>query len=266
MNQIEYVGKHLLTFSVSRHAHTNWELIYCTSGGGTLYFDEYDLPYQAGDVAVIPPLIPHKNLSEGGFTNYHINLSSPTMNLRKTPQVVSDDSNHFIRDAFSAAFYHFSTDSPNREALLSSYGNLIVCYLTGYSGSPRCSPIVEAIEYNIIHNYPDCNYELDSYLRSLSFNYDYLRKLFKKEMGITPHQYLMDLRLQNAAENLCLAAEDERIVAEVARECGFREPLYFSRMFKKKYGVAPSQYQDCRSKGATPDSESMKIRLGEPVS
>ena len=35
-------------------------------------------------------------------------------------------------------------------------------------------------------------------------------------------------------------------VTDVARMCGFREPLYFSRMFKKKYGVAPSFYVQSR--------------------
>ena len=38
MNEIIYAGKHLITFSVSRHAHNSWEFIYCTSGSGLLSF------------------------------------------------------------------------------------------------------------------------------------------------------------------------------------------------------------------------------------
>ena len=36
MNEIIYAGKHLITFSVTRHAHSSWEFIYCTSGSGRL--------------------------------------------------------------------------------------------------------------------------------------------------------------------------------------------------------------------------------------
>ena len=40
MNDIIYAGKHSLTRNVSRHAHSSWELIYCTGGDGELVFDD----------------------------------------------------------------------------------------------------------------------------------------------------------------------------------------------------------------------------------
>ena len=49
-----------------------------------------------------------------------------------------------------------------------------------------------------------------------------------------------------AAEALVGAEMTGVSVTDVARMCGFREPLYFSRMFKKKYGVAPSFYVHSR--------------------
>ena len=39
MNEIIYSGKHLVTFSVSRHLHNSLELIYCTSGSGQFSFN-----------------------------------------------------------------------------------------------------------------------------------------------------------------------------------------------------------------------------------
>ena len=47
-------------------------------------------------------------------------------------------------------------------------------------------------------------------------------------------------------------------IAEIAHLCGFREPLYFSRMFKRKFGVSPSEYQ---KQPARQDPESVKIML-----
>ena len=60
-------------------------------------------------------------------------------------------------------------------------------------------------------------------------------------MSVTPHRFLSDCRLQASAE--LLAGQSASSVADIARMCGFREPLYFSKMFKKKFGVAPSHYQ-----------------------
>ena len=39
-------------------------------------------------------------------------------------------------------------------------------------------------------------------------------------------------------------------MADVARQCGFRDPLYFSKMFKKKYGASPTHYR--REKPSAP--------------
>ncbi len=82
---------------------------------------------------------------------------------------------------------------------------------------------------------------------------------------MTPLQYLNDRRLQTAAAMLRSQYNDGN-VTEVARQCGFREPLYFSRMFKKKYGLSPSYYYAARHNAAppqAPDPDRMKIMLDE---
>ena len=68
-------------------------------------------------------------------------------------------------------------------------------------------------------------------------------------MGVTPHQFLSDKRLDTAAEYLGSTFHDPGNIADVARQCGFNEPLYFSRMFKKKYGTAPSFYRSDKQQG-----------------
>ena len=119
--------------------------------------------------------------------------------------------------------------------MLSAYGELIVRHLAAHLDAPKFSGVVKEIVNSITNNYPDANYELDVYLRSLPFSYDYLRKLFKKELGVTPHKFLMDMRLQTAAESLSSDLGDAGNISEIAHMCGFREPLYFSRVFKNKH-------------------------------
>ena len=75
------------------------------------------------------------------------------------------------------------------------------------------------------------------------------------------HKYLTDKRLQTAAVTLSYGYTDSHNIAEISQQCGFREPLYFSRMFKKKYGVAPSYYLESRSPQEEPTEDSVKIIL-----
>ena len=243
MNEIIYAGKHLITFSVSTHAHTSWEFIYCTTGEGQLIHQGGSLPYKAGDLLVIPPMVYHRNESSTGFTNIHFNMADPMLSLRE-PAVLHDDGNHFLLDAVTAIFFYFSREPGKQSVLLSAYANLFLALVSTHLYVPTRNPIVEEIASYIIRNYPDDNLELDSYLHTLPFNYDYLRKLFKSEIGVTPHRFLSDTRLQAAAERLSRSDKVGANISEISRLCGFREPLYFSRTFRKKYGVSPSRYQE----------------------
>lgn len=264
MNQIIYAGKHQLTYSVSKHSHGSWEFIYCTGGEGVFTFENFSLPYREGDVVVIPPFTAHTNRGTDGFTNIHLNMIDPLLSL-SAPFLIRDDANHFILDAFNAAYYYFSLDAGKQSVLLSTYASLIVAQVEANQSAVRRSPAVEAIVSSIIRNYPDENYELDVFLRGLPFNYDYLRRLFQKEVGVTPHRFLSDIRLQAAAENLMISADQTSgvSISEISRICGFREPLYFSRLFRKKYGLSPSQFQQRLQKEPSRalNEESVKIPL-----
>lgn len=258
MNKIIYAGRHALTWTVSRHLHDSWELIFCTGGNGEMVFDGKTLPYSADDVAVIPPLVPHSNVSTDGFTNIHINLDAAALPYTE-PLIVHADSNGFLSDAFAAAFYYWSQPSAGH-ALLPIYGQLIVALLIAYQPIHRHSKTVQQIEDNILRHYPDCTYDLNAYLNSLPFNTEYLKKMFKKETGLTPLQYLTEKRLENAASTLSTFCGKGNI-SETARLCGFGDPLYFSRLFKKKYGVSPRNYTSEAAVPAAPDPDNMKIMV-----
>ena len=64
--------------------------------------------------------------------------------------------------------------------------------------------------------------------------------LFKKTFGMFPHQYIIQYRLEKASE-LLLNTSDS--VSEIADACGFGDPLYFSRIFKKRFGISPTGYR-----------------------
>lgn len=241
MNDIMYAGKHLRTYNVQDHSHDNWEFIYCTSGQGNFWFDdESTLHYASGDLVIIPPHLDHKNESVKGFTNIHIRIDDATLPFKHATSITDDSDKHILR-AFEDAFFYFNSSLDKKQLLVSALGNLIVNYVIAFQSNKPLSRVVETIKSSIVKNFPDCNYQLDEYLKSLPFNYDYLRKLFKNEMGITPHGYLTNMRMQTA-EKLLSSQDQEYNVSKVAQMCGYDEPLYFSRVFKKQFGCSPINY------------------------
>ena len=67
-----------------------------------------------------------------------------------------------------------------------------------------------------------------------------LYNLFRKELGVTPGQYLDD-QLMHTAQRLLFQTEDS--IAAISEELGFADQFYFSRKFKKTYGQTPLQYR-----------------------
>lgn len=241
MNTILFVGERSRTYDVQWHSHECWELVYCTGGQGRFDFDDgSSLPYQAGEAVAIPPRARHANISQEGFTNLHLTMEDPVFPYRSAFRVTDEDGN--LKNAFMQAKYYYMSDINKRELVLNALGELIASYMIVYRSKNEFSAPVERIRTLILKNYAQADFALDDAVREMPFHYDYLRKLFKKEMGITPLEYMTNLRMKKAEILLSAMWSREYSVSEVAQMCGFEDALYFSRVFKKHYGCSPSAF------------------------
>lgn len=81
---------------------------------------------------------------------------------------------------------------------------------------------------------------LDDWAGSVGVGAIYFGRIFKSETGKRPMQWLNERRLQLAAQLLQLTS---KTIYTVAEECGYDCPFYFSRTFKKKFGIPPSEFR-----------------------
>ncbi len=249
MNNIQFVGEHAVTYEVRWHSHDFWELVYCTDGAGSFQFENGTImQYRKGDTVAIPPREVHCNTSQEGFTNLHMRISDPSFPY-KTAFRVSDDPDHHLRTAFQQAKFYYLSDIKRSELVLSALGELIASYMVVYRSNSEFSDPVEQIRTAILRSYAQPDFALDGFIQTLPFHYDYLRKLFKKEVGVTPLEYMTRLRMKKASAMLTALGGTDYSVAEIARLCGYDDALYFSRVFKKAYGVSPSAYANRQSSG-----------------
>lgn len=240
MNTILFVGEHAKTYDVQWHSHDYWELVYCTGGQGTFEFENGTiLRYSAGEAVAVPPGERHANNSSEGFTNIHLTMDEPSFPYRAAFRVNDDPDGH-LGMTFSQAKFYYLSDIKQRELVLSALGGLISSYMIVFRSNSEYSEPVEQIRSIIIRNYADPTFALDEAIRRMPFNYDYLRKLFKKEMGATPLEYMTGLRMKKAETMLTAMWTKDYSVTEIALLCGFDDALYFSRVFKKHFGCSPT--------------------------
>ena len=74
----------------------------------------------------------------------------------------------------------------------------------------------------------------------LGLEQSYFARIFGKRVGMSPMKWLMEFRLEKAAE---LLLRTDLRVAEIAASVGYTDQLYFCRRFAAKYGSSPSEYR-----------------------
>jgi AraC-like DNA-binding protein len=91
--------------------------------------------------------------------------------------------------------------------------------------------------------YIDINYmhqiTVEQIANDLNIDRSYFSTIFKKYMGKSPQQYLIDVRLENAAE---LISNYDCSISDAAVGSGYFDIFNFSKMFKQKFGVSPAVY------------------------
>ncbi|CAA0119302.1 HTH-type transcriptional regulator CdhR [Halioglobus japonicus] len=82
------------------------------------------------------------------------------------------------------------------------------------------------------------NISVESLAGACGISVSALERRFKKHLNRTPHQYIIDVRLDNARRML---RETDKPIGTIALETGFADHSHFTRAFSCKFGLAPSR-------------------------
>ncbi len=122
--------------------------------------------------------------------------------------------------------YHFvaSISSDNRKLL---------------GGGQYYDKYVSAVSFIIQNNYQD-DLCIEKIAQMLGLNRSYLSDLFKKHTGLSIKHYLLNHRIQCACSYLRCSNSS---IADISYNVGFKDSLYFSKVFKSQTNQTPSQYR-----------------------
>jgi AraC-like DNA-binding protein len=103
-------------------------------------------------------------------------------------------------------------------------------------GNNILSPAIKYLE----ENYASCELNNSALAELCHISEVYFRKIFAQQMGITPKQYILDIRIGRAKQ---LLGSLNISVSQIAEQCGFSSVYHFCRAFRKMTGFTPTEYR-----------------------
>jgi AraC-like DNA-binding protein len=189
---------------------------------------------------------PHKYYAKGelSFRYFHFDgASSAALYDRLVSlhgNVVKEYNQPIIENTFNIILA-LAYDGYRNEFKISAHIHLVLCELltpeVSYENH-RSQAVARSISFMENHFLQDLS--VKDIAASAYFSEYYFSRLFRKQTGISPHEYLQNLRITFARH---LLATIDMPVDLVSEKCGFNNVQHFIRTFKKQIGCTPSGYR-----------------------
>ncbi len=105
---------------------------------------------------------------------------------------------------------------------------------------PFLQKVLAFVEQNLSNSDADVGQMADACAVSRSV----LQRRMKQLMGVSPADFLREARLKRACQ---LLKSGHSVVSDIAYQCGFSDPKYFSRCFRQSVGMSPSEYKNSQT-------------------
>lgn len=256
---------------VDRHCDSNWNIpplnyqmhnfMFIISGEGTAITDGKKQPVYPGMLFYHHPnqIFGFENSKEHPMHLFGVNF--------QVAEVYFDEGKWSVKDICRLPFERIYM-LPDRDILIKYFEKLTLVWNEKYSNHElKLRSIFLGILYEIakqthilqsdtkilqcientqsyIRKQFNRNLSLNSLANISGYNPNYFGEVFKKYTGKTPIEFVNSVRVEKAAELLCIGYS----VTAASSAVGFSDPFYFSKVFKKFKGVSPKDYKKSPSK------------------
>ncbi|QHI69800.1 AraC family transcriptional regulator [Tichowtungia aerotolerans] len=225
--------------AASDHIHRAVEIVYFLAGTGTTTIDGQTYNVQSNCFSVIPSHVVHNQISETTITSICLCISDCDL---KSSQGLWVDATGEIKGCLQKLMQELTTQRTGYSQisegyLLAAIGLIKRAIKENVPQDRKQALVSQAL--NIIEEKAG-NLSIDEVAGQLFVSKDYLRHLFKHYMGQSPMKTIVSVRIDHAKK---LLMNPELNIVEIADQCGFEDPYYFSRLFKSYTGKSPSAFR-----------------------
>ena len=219
-----------------KHNHPYWEFVYRLSGSSNTTIDNRTHQISKGDLYLVPPNIFHSDTAQNLFSDLVIHVD----NIDFTDVLILHDYDTSIASLTQLINRIMNKKEGNYQNIANSLLDALFQYIRPFSLSLIKNHFVQKLKNTIFDNVENTDFNLTEEIKNMGYHPDYVRRCFKAETKKTPHSYLIDLRIDRAKQLLVMPNFES--IELISEKCGFKDQLYFSKVFKKKMGISPREH------------------------
>lgn len=219
----------------------------CTGGKGAVVINGKEFPFHAGDAYVLLPgdAVRHTTGPGSSRDGLWCALEGASVEKLLKEAGITADSPYIASDHFEEVrqwleklvdCWSGRDSGAQLRQTACAYG-LLGAMLQGRSADVNHTWLNKAIGY-MQTNYAEI-VNVEEIAKQVGFERAWFSMQFKKKTGMSPHQYLLGLRVQKACQ---LLKTTDYSISEIAYMVGL-EPHNFSRLIKRELGITPQEYQ-----------------------
>ena len=232
------------------------EIVFVSKGSGKAEIGEHAFPFAEGDLLLFNRGCAHKEVFDTpqgyrelifvGIGNLHLaNLPPDTLlSGREFYLIHTENYADTLRTYMKELVAESEGAEPMHEAVAESLLRIVLLVSLRLAAFDASLTFSENADYVRAKQYFDEHFteidDVSDVCKSLYINKYYLSHLFTKEAGMPPVKYLITKRIELACK--FLETSDDN-VADIGKKCGYADPCYFSRIFKKVKGLTPLRYR-----------------------
>lgn len=228
--------------TLRKNGREDWSLFYCEAG--RLFFD--DCPLAAGEIWIYPPRVPHKYMAFSGdgtvyryvhFTGSDVDAVLKSLGICLRQPIGTKNS--LLLKTLDNIQTAMREDSPLSRLTAEYHTLYLISQIADgkkqVSKAAGIKKAMDAMEHSFTGKYDAARYAALLGLSESRFNH-----LFKEQTGQSPYTFFVNLRIDNAC---ALLEKTDAKIKEIAEQCGFDDPLYFTQAFRRLRGMTPSAYR-----------------------
>lgn len=218
--------------------HDFWEITAINEGNLTFHADR-KIYAEKNSIILIPPGIEHREYSEKDVDTFWLGFQADC-SLYKDDKVLEHKSEYISKMLYNFWIFsisHHGSIGPELEGmLLRIIGSF---FRESEEGSGSTNSVFENVITYMNENFHE-NISMEEIAEKCNLSEGYFYRQFKKFTGQSPLNYLNAIRIKKAAFYL---EHTSFYINKIAEMCGFNDPYYFSRIFKKTTKSTPQQYR-----------------------
>ena len=264
------------SYFVDAHRHAGWEVYLQSSGRTSWRAAGQDLELLPGHVLAVPPGTVHEMVDRpsarhhflyAGFDLSGVARRHPGLQTAwQDAPLLHEADGRALEAPFRRLVRELAHDFPLADVGVATSLDVLVLEATRLLRAPGGRVHLSAVHpavaraRSLLDDRCTDPWTVPGLARAVDLSPGHLAEVFTREVGVPPHRYLVERRVERATE--LLAGTDLPLTA-IAYELGFASSSHFSRVFKSLVRATPRDYRR-RARGAAPGAPSTPAAGGSP--